>query len=223
MTERDSTESRSDGSKVSDVCSSDSDSRSDSRPAPPDWYVDPEDSEQYRFWDGSAWTEHRSPRYIDDEDYELEPPGRLVVDTVLTIRRRWPGYMAVILCTFAGGIASASLLELGYGNHPDGDFTTQINRMVQDLWTRTVAPETETSATVEDGDAQTADTDTGAEEFHGMDIHWTLIAALIVTIATESTSVGSSDALDVGRQAGPSRAIRRTIKENNGTIWNFWC
>lgn len=30
---------------------------------PADWYVDPEDSSQYRYWDGSHWTDHRSPRY----------------------------------------------------------------------------------------------------------------------------------------------------------------
>ncbi|MYH43028.1 MAG: DUF2510 domain-containing protein [Acidimicrobiaceae bacterium] len=30
---------------------------------PADWYTDPEDSSQYRYWDGSRWTDHRSPRY----------------------------------------------------------------------------------------------------------------------------------------------------------------
>jgi hypothetical protein len=26
------------------------------------WFVDPEDATQFRYWDGTAWTEHRSPR-----------------------------------------------------------------------------------------------------------------------------------------------------------------
>lgn len=26
------------------------------------WFVDPQDPTQFRYWDGSAWTEHRSPR-----------------------------------------------------------------------------------------------------------------------------------------------------------------
>lgn len=30
---------------------------------PADWHVDPEDPAQYRYWDGSRWTDHRSPRY----------------------------------------------------------------------------------------------------------------------------------------------------------------
>jgi len=30
---------------------------------PADWYSDPEDPDQYRYWDGSQWTEHRAPRH----------------------------------------------------------------------------------------------------------------------------------------------------------------
>jgi hypothetical protein len=26
------------------------------------WFVDPQDATQFRYWDGTAWTEHRSPR-----------------------------------------------------------------------------------------------------------------------------------------------------------------
>lgn len=33
---------------------------------PAAWYDDPEDPSQYRYWDGSAWTEHRSPKSIPD-------------------------------------------------------------------------------------------------------------------------------------------------------------
>ena len=29
---------------------------------PADWYTDPNDETQYRYWDGTSWTEHRSPR-----------------------------------------------------------------------------------------------------------------------------------------------------------------
>ncbi|WP_230486940.1 DUF2510 domain-containing protein [Nocardioides anomalus] len=29
---------------------------------PAGWYADPQDPAQYRYWDGAAWTEHRSPR-----------------------------------------------------------------------------------------------------------------------------------------------------------------
>jgi hypothetical protein len=29
---------------------------------PAGWYVDPQDATLFRYWDGAAWTEHRSPR-----------------------------------------------------------------------------------------------------------------------------------------------------------------
>jgi uncharacterized protein DUF2510 len=29
---------------------------------PAGWYVDPQDATQFRYWDGTQWTEHRSPR-----------------------------------------------------------------------------------------------------------------------------------------------------------------
>lgn len=38
---------------------------------PPDWYADPEDPAQYRYWDGSRWTDHRAPRHSSSE----EPAG----------------------------------------------------------------------------------------------------------------------------------------------------
>lgn len=43
---------------------------------PGDWYVDPEDPEQYRYWDGSRWTDHRSPRYgTADEEARASDDG----------------------------------------------------------------------------------------------------------------------------------------------------
>lgn len=40
-------------------------------PIPPGWYRDPEDSQGQRYWDGTAWTEHRAPR-----SGAGTPPGR---------------------------------------------------------------------------------------------------------------------------------------------------
>ena len=34
---------------------------SDSAPPVAAWYPDPEDPDQLRYWDGTAWTEHRAP------------------------------------------------------------------------------------------------------------------------------------------------------------------
>lgn len=43
---------------------------------PADWYVDPEDPARYRYWDGSRWTDHRSPRYgTPDEEASASRDG----------------------------------------------------------------------------------------------------------------------------------------------------
>lgn len=31
---------------------------------PPGWYDDPENATQYRYWDGTTWSEHRSPKVV---------------------------------------------------------------------------------------------------------------------------------------------------------------
>ena len=62
---------------------------------PADWYTDPEDESQYRYWDGSAWTEHRAPRHRPpDGETESGPgrlrrPGRLIAEMFSMTRRRW--------------------------------------------------------------------------------------------------------------------------------------
>lgn len=38
----------------------------------PGWRIDPEDASQYRYWAGSSWTEHRSPRF-QAASYEAPP------------------------------------------------------------------------------------------------------------------------------------------------------
>lgn len=41
--------------------------------APAGWFPDPEHSDQLRYWDGSQWTEHRSPRPIDQPAQPTPP------------------------------------------------------------------------------------------------------------------------------------------------------
>ena len=41
---------------------------------PADWYPDPEDPGQHRYWDGTQWTEHRAPRAAPAAP-AASPPG----------------------------------------------------------------------------------------------------------------------------------------------------
>ena len=83
---------------------------------PADWYTDPEDESQYRYWDGSVWTEHRAPRHTDHaEDLDAAPgglrgPGQLIADTFSLTRRRWRGCAAVALIYIVSQLAAVVLV-----------------------------------------------------------------------------------------------------------------
>ena len=83
---------------------------------PADWYTDPEDESKYRYWDGSAWTEHRAPRHTDPaEDPAADPggmrgPSRLLANTFSLTGRRWRSCAAVALLYIVSQVAAAVLV-----------------------------------------------------------------------------------------------------------------
>ena len=54
---------------------------------PADWYTDPEDPDQYRYWDGSDWTQHRAPRHRTVAGHRRV--GALLTDTWTTVKLQW--------------------------------------------------------------------------------------------------------------------------------------
>ena len=70
----------------------------------PDWYADPEDSSQYRYWNGSSWTEHRAPRYIESDD--LRTPGELLSATSAILAKNWRICVFIALVNFSGYVIS---------------------------------------------------------------------------------------------------------------------
>ncbi len=83
---------------------------------PADWYTDPDDESQYRYWDGSAWSEHRAPRHTDPaEDPDdaaggMRGPGQLIANTFSLTRRRWRGCAAVALIYIVSQAAAVVLV-----------------------------------------------------------------------------------------------------------------
>ena len=83
---------------------------------PADWYTDPEDESKYRYWDGSAWTEHRAPRHADPAgDPAADPggmrgPSRLLANTFSLTGRRWRSCAAVALLYIVSQVAAAVLV-----------------------------------------------------------------------------------------------------------------
>ena len=83
---------------------------------PADWYTDPEDESQYRYWDGSAWTEHRAPRRADpagDQDADADAmrgAGELLGNTFSIARRQWRGCGLAALISLAAQVVMVVLL-----------------------------------------------------------------------------------------------------------------
>ncbi len=105
---------------------------------PADWYTDPDDESQYRYWDGSSWTEHRAPRHTDPaEDPDTAPggmrgPSRLVADTFSLTGRRWRSFVAVALIYIASQILALVLLILSANDILMGE--------LGEIWDRVTEP-----------------------------------------------------------------------------------
>ncbi len=86
---------------------------------PADWYTDPEDDSQYRYWDGSAWTEHRAPRHTQPDGRsgpqtpQIRRTGQLLSDMFATTGRRWRSWIGVALIYLAGQVTMLVLLIVG--------------------------------------------------------------------------------------------------------------
>ncbi len=77
---------------------------SDQTSVPADWYPDPEDESQYRYWDGSAWTEHRARRHLEPTRLALRGTNRLIGDSFRTLRRQWRGCAVVASVSIVAGL-----------------------------------------------------------------------------------------------------------------------
>ena len=91
---------------------------------PAGWFTDPDDGSQHRYWDGYAWTEHRSPRggapvpgastaamaAVTGSGGGLRGPGRLIGDAFALTRRQWKPIAAAVGVGFAGQVAAVLLL-----------------------------------------------------------------------------------------------------------------
>ena len=106
---------------------------------PADWYTDPEDESQYRYWDGSAWTEHRAPRHADPEGAPATDeggprgPGALIGSTFSTTRRQWRGCTAAGLISVVAQVVLTALAAVAGNNILMGEF--------DEIWRRFNDPE----------------------------------------------------------------------------------
>ena len=104
---------------------------------PADWYTDPEDESQYRYWDGSSWTGHRAPRLADaaerpdDAPGGLRGPSKLVADTFSLAGRQWRGCAAVALIYILSQIAGIVLVIISANDILLGELGEIFDRVTE--------------------------------------------------------------------------------------------
>ncbi|MDE0067918.1 MAG: DUF2510 domain-containing protein [Acidimicrobiaceae bacterium] len=99
---------------------------------PPNWYTDPTDESQYRYWDGSVWTDHCAPRYAEETRGRLRSVGALLRDSFALMCRQWRGNTVAALVWAAGQILVVLLLLLSVDRILMGEFG--------ELWDRVNEP-----------------------------------------------------------------------------------
>lgn len=102
---------------------------------PPDWYDDPEDLSQYRYWDGSQWTDHRAPRHRVGPEHR--PIGELLTGTGRLLRANWRPFLAIYALTAVVYLAAEQLVRVGF----DNVFGNTLTAMLDEIETLDTAAE----------------------------------------------------------------------------------
>lgn len=84
---------------------------------PADWYTDPEDESQYRYWDGSQWTDHRAPRHsadpADDADRAHRGINDLLAGTWRLFTANWRPFLIIYALAAAIYFGGEQLMRAG--------------------------------------------------------------------------------------------------------------
>ena len=79
---------------------------------PPGWHTDPENSAEYRYWDGSHWTDHRAPRHISVSGHR--PVGALLSGTWRLMAANWRPLLVIWAVIVVVYLAGEQVVEIGY-------------------------------------------------------------------------------------------------------------
>lgn len=76
-----------------------------------DWYTDPEDESQYRYWDGSQWTDHRAPRHSADPAHRSI--SDLLTGTPKLFAANWRPFVIIYALAAVIYLAGEQLVRIG--------------------------------------------------------------------------------------------------------------
>ena len=108
---------------------------------PPDWYTDPEDPAQYRYWDGSQWTDHRAPQHSHGSGHRSVRD--LLSGTWRMATQNWRPLLIIYAVIAVVYLAAEQAVRVGYDD-VFGDTLGALIRELESLDPGTEAGETET-------------------------------------------------------------------------------
>lgn len=108
---------------------------------PAGWYDDPENPAVYRYWDGTVWTDHRSPRTPPPGAGGGTSPWQLVPDAFNLLGRHWRVLIAIALPFIALSVIALGLFYLGAGGAFEPDIDEIIDRFTDPGFDPTNDPE----------------------------------------------------------------------------------
>jgi Protein of unknown function (DUF2510) len=80
---------------------------------PAGWYADPHDPTQYRYWDGTQWTEHRSPRTATSPSgQQLTQAGNDLADGISTALNSFGNWVQTTSVTAATTAATTTFASV---------------------------------------------------------------------------------------------------------------
>ena len=115
---------------------------------PADWYSDPEDPDQFRYWDGSQWTEHRAPRYsgasVAGSRCRHRSVGDLLANTCRMATQNWRPLLVIYAVVAVVFLAGEEAVTRGY----DDVFGDTLGTLVNELEALETGNDSEEAVTV---------------------------------------------------------------------------
>ena len=79
---------------------------------PPGWHTDPENSAEYRYWDGAQWTDHRAPRHGGPSGHR--PVGALLAGSWGLMTKNWRPLLAIGAVIVVVYLVGEQVVTAGY-------------------------------------------------------------------------------------------------------------
>lgn len=97
---------------------------------PAGWYDDPENATQFRYWDGTVWTDHRSPKSIRPTMANADATA--VISRGLDLfKQTWVQQLAVGAIVFVGAMVGVVLAGIGVVTGLDPDLLDILDRVTE--------------------------------------------------------------------------------------------